>query len=74
MEYFGVKISLYFVWLGYYTCMLIPASEGGVLCFLYGCFTLMGDAHSKDICEDYKNIILCDVDMEYQDRHALLSE
>ncbi|XP_076342071.1 anoctamin-2-like isoform X2 [Tachypleus tridentatus] len=49
--------------------MLIPASEGGVLCFLYGCFTLMGDAHSKDICEDYKNTILCDVDMEYQDRY-----
>ncbi|XP_076350585.1 anoctamin-2-like isoform X1 [Tachypleus tridentatus] len=58
-EYFGVKIGLYFAWLGFYTCMLIPASAVGVLCFLYGFFTLMGDAHSKDVCEYYKDTILC---------------
>ncbi|XP_076344099.1 anoctamin-2-like isoform X2 [Tachypleus tridentatus] len=58
-EYFGVKIGLYFAWLGFYTYMLIPASVVGVLCFLYGCLTLSGDAHSKDICEDYKDTILC---------------
>ncbi|XP_076344268.1 anoctamin-1-like isoform X2 [Tachypleus tridentatus] len=58
-EYFGVKIGLYFAWLEFYTYMLIPASVVGVLCFLYGCLTLSGDAHSKDICEDYKDVILC---------------
>ncbi|XP_076341657.1 anoctamin-2-like isoform X2 [Tachypleus tridentatus] len=63
-EYFGVKIGLYFAWLGFYTCMLIPASAVGVLCFLYGFFTLVGDAHSKDVCENHKDIILyprCDI-------------
>ncbi|XP_076315033.1 anoctamin-1-like [Tachypleus tridentatus] len=39
--------------------MLIPASAVGVLCFLYGFFTLVGDAHSKDVCENHKDIILC---------------
>lgn len=34
-EYFGVKIALYFTWLGFYTYMLIPASLTGLICFLY---------------------------------------
>ncbi|XP_022255251.1 anoctamin-1-like [Limulus polyphemus] len=58
-EYFGVKIGLYFAWLGFYTYMLIPASVVGVLCFLYGCLSLLGDTPSKDICEDYKDTIMC---------------
>ena len=39
-DYFGVKIGLYFAWLGFYTYMLIPASMLGIICFLYGVFTL----------------------------------
>jgi anoctamin-1 len=42
-EYFGVKIGLYFAWLGFYTHMLIPASVVGVICFIYSCFTLYND-------------------------------
>ena len=42
-EYFGVKIGLYFAWLGYYTHMLIPVSILGFVCFLYGCLTLNED-------------------------------
>jgi anoctamin-1 len=42
-EYFGVKIGLYFAWLGFYTHMLIPASVVGVICFVYSCFTLYED-------------------------------
>ncbi len=34
-DYFGVKIGLYFAWLGYYTYMLLLASIGGVISFLY---------------------------------------
>ena len=49
-EYFGVKIGLYFAWLGFYTHMLIPAAIFGFLCFLYGCLTLSSDQQSKDIC------------------------
>lgn len=39
-EYFGVKIALYFAWLGFYTFMLIPASIVGLACFIYSCLTL----------------------------------
>lgn len=42
-EYFGVKIALYFAWLGFYTHMLIPASVVGLLCFLYGLITLFSN-------------------------------
>lgn len=34
-DYFGVKIGLYFAWLGYYTYMLLLASIVGIICFLY---------------------------------------
>lgn len=33
-DYFGVKIGLYFAWLGYYTYMLLLASIVGVACFV----------------------------------------
>lgn len=42
-EYFGVKIGLYFAWLGYYTYMLLLASVVGFGCFLYALFTLEHD-------------------------------
>lgn len=42
-EYFGVKIGLYFAWLGYYTYMLLLASVVGVCCFLYALLTLKSD-------------------------------
>lgn len=42
-EYFGVKIGLYFAWLGYYTYMLLLASVVGLGCFLYSVFTLPYD-------------------------------
>lgn len=39
-EYFGVKIGLYFAWLGYYTYMLLLASIVGVGCFIYSLISL----------------------------------
>lgn len=39
-DYFGVKIALYFAWLGFYTHTLIFASIVGFFCFLYGVMTL----------------------------------
>ena len=34
-SYFGVKIGLYFTWLGFYTSMLVPPSIVGIACFIY---------------------------------------
>uniref|UniRef100_A0A3B4BQ62 Anoctamin n=1 Tax=Pygocentrus nattereri TaxID=42514 RepID=A0A3B4BQ62_PYGNA len=35
-DYFGEKVALYFLWLGWYTFLLIPAAVLGVIVFLYG--------------------------------------
>lgn len=58
-EYFGVKIGLYFAWLGFYTYMLIPASIVGLLCFLYGCLTIYSNEPSEDICSRNLSIKMC---------------
>lgn len=39
-NYFGVKIALYFSWLGFYTEMLIVPAIIGLICFLYGLLTM----------------------------------
>lgn len=62
-DYFGVKIGLYFAWLGYYTYMLMLASIFGICCFLYSFFTMDQDKPSQDICSgdlDIKMCPLCD--------------
>lgn len=58
-EYFGVKIGLYFAWLGFYTHMLIPASVVGLLCFIYSCATLYNNKPSEDICNGNGTIEMC---------------
>ncbi|XP_017084984.2 anoctamin-1 isoform X2 [Drosophila eugracilis] len=59
-EYFGVKIGLYFAWLGYYTYMLLLASIVGVICFLYSWFSLKNYVPVKDICQGANtNITMC---------------
>jgi anoctamin-1 len=60
-EYFGVKIGLYFAWLGFYTHMLLPASIVGLICFMYSWFTLYSNEPSKDVClSNYTMCALCD--------------
>ena len=49
-DYFGVKIGLYFAWLGFYTCMLIPPSIVGIICVIYGLSTYSSDIPTMDIC------------------------
>ncbi|XP_015038405.1 anoctamin-1 isoform X1 [Drosophila pseudoobscura] len=59
-EYFGVKIGLYFAWLGYYTYMLLLASIVGVICFLYSWLSLKNYVPVKDIClRPNTNITMC---------------
>ncbi|KAG5339529.1 ANO1 protein, partial [Acromyrmex charruanus] len=58
-EYFGVKIGLYFAWLGFYTHMLIPASIVGLLCFVYSCATLYHNEPSEDVCNGNNTIAMC---------------
>ncbi|KAK9737785.1 Calcium-activated chloride channel [Popillia japonica] len=57
-EYFGVKIALYFAWLGFYTHMLLPASIVGLACFIFSVATLYSNHPSEDICNS-KNVTMC---------------
>lgn len=56
-DYFGVKIGIYFLWLGFYTFMLIPASICGIICLIYGGATLSKDYLSEEVCGS--KIIMC---------------
>lgn len=58
-DYLGVNFAFYFVWLGFYTYMLIPATIVGILCILYGIITLPQDRLSQDICNESLNYTMC---------------
>ncbi|KAG7304247.1 hypothetical protein JYU34_011185 [Plutella xylostella] len=69
-DYFGVKIGLYFAWLGFYTHMLIPAAVVGLICFIYSAATIYSNVPSEEVC-NYNSTIkmcpLCDYFCEYWD-------
>ncbi|XP_055615780.1 anoctamin-5-like isoform X2 [Toxorhynchites rutilus septentrionalis] len=71
-EYFGVKIAMYFAWLGFYTHMLISASVVGLLCFLYGLLTFKSNRISQEICNDNGTIMCpqCDARCDYWYLHT----
>ena len=58
-DYYGVKIALYFAWLGFYTNLLIPPSIVGALVFVYGLASRTQDIPRSEIgsLEDHR--ILC---------------
>ncbi|XP_065083351.1 anoctamin-5 isoform X2 [Ochlerotatus camptorhynchus] len=66
-EYFGVKVAMYFAWLGFYTHMLIWASIVGLLCFFFGLLTYRNNLVSQDICNDNSTIMCpqCDAKCDY---------
>ncbi|VDK42122.1 unnamed protein product [Anisakis simplex] len=61
-EYFGSKITIYFVLVGYYTKYLVPCALIGLLCFFYGLLTISNDVPSNQICERSglaNDIVMC---------------
>lgn len=68
-EYFGVKIALYFAWLGFYTHMLLPAAIVGLACLVYSWATLYTNTPSEDICnsDGIQMCPLCDHWCSYWD-------
>lgn len=60
-DYFGVKIALYFAWLGFYTGLLIPPSIVGLVTFIYGLLSLPYDIPSEDICTKGDDVYMCPV-------------
>uniref|UniRef100_A0A336LP51 Anoctamin n=1 Tax=Culicoides sonorensis TaxID=179676 RepID=A0A336LP51_CULSO len=60
-DYFGVKIAIYFAWLGFYTYMLLLAAIVGVGCFIYSLSTLNTYKVAKDICDKDSQIVMCPI-------------
>ncbi|XP_052753913.1 anoctamin-1-like isoform X4 [Galleria mellonella] len=58
-DYFGVKIGLYFAWLGFYTHMLIPASIVGLICVIYSASTVYSNQPSEQVCNYNSSIKMC---------------
>eukprot|EP00052_Salpingoeca_macrocollata_P017275 m.140206 g.140206 ORF g.140206 m.140206 type:complete len:929 (-) comp20332_c1_seq2:56-2842(-) len=55
--YFGEKVAIYFVWLGFYTMALIFPSFIGLLIFIYGLGTFEDQPDAKQLCES--NLTMC---------------
>ncbi|XP_040589247.1 anoctamin-5 isoform X2 [Mesocricetus auratus] len=50
-NYYGEKIGIYFVFLGYYTEMLLVAALVGLACFFYGLLSMENNQTSTEICD-----------------------
>ncbi|XP_028971060.2 anoctamin-9 isoform X1 [Esox lucius] len=50
-NYFGEKVALYFLWLGWYTLLLVPAAIVGIIVFLYGLAFFNTSPLIKEVCE-----------------------
>ncbi|XP_071755205.1 anoctamin-9 [Centroberyx gerrardi] len=55
--YFGEKVALYYLWLGWYTKLLVPAAVLGVVVFLYGLAFFNTNPLIKEVCES--GTIMC---------------
>ncbi|XP_040571122.1 anoctamin-1 isoform X1 [Lepeophtheirus salmonis] len=74
-DYYGVKIAIYFAWLGFYTNLLIPPAIFGFIVFIYGVLSLSYDIPSQSLCRELpetRNQTLymcpaCDVFCDYWD-------
>ncbi|XP_037378480.1 anoctamin-5 [Talpa occidentalis] len=60
-NYYGEKIGIYFVFLGFYTEMLSFAAVVGLACFIYGLFSMNRNLSSNEICDPEVGgqIIMC---------------
>ncbi|KTF73073.1 hypothetical protein cypCar_00045614 [Cyprinus carpio] len=56
-DYFGEKVALYYLWLGWYTRMLVPAAVIGIVVFLYGLAFFNTSPLIHEVCDS--NIIMC---------------
>ena len=69
-NYFGIRVALYFAWLGTYNQLLIIATIVGLMCFISGLVTMADFTPAKEIC-DKKNsksfymCPLCDKDCSF---------
>ncbi|XP_077452165.1 anoctamin-9 isoform X2 [Stigmatopora argus] len=56
-DYFGEKVALYYLWLGWYTYMLIIPALIGVIVFLYGIAFFNTSPLIKEVCDS--DLVMC---------------
>ena len=60
-DYFGVKVAMYFAWLGFYTNMLVFPAVIGLIVFIYGLVTLESNVprciHSDSLVVVYREAV-----------------
>uniref|UniRef100_A0A8C8EM71 Anoctamin n=1 Tax=Oncorhynchus tshawytscha TaxID=74940 RepID=A0A8C8EM71_ONCTS len=56
-NYFGEKVALYYLWLGWYTILLVPAAILGVIVFLYALAFFNTSPLIKEVCES--DTVMC---------------
>ncbi|XP_042559583.1 anoctamin-9-like [Clupea harengus] len=56
-EYFGEKVALYYLWLGWYTFLLVPAVVVGVIIVLYGLAFFKTSPLIQEVCAS--PVIMC---------------
>ncbi|XP_077599692.1 anoctamin-9 [Stigmatopora nigra] len=56
-NYFGEKVALYYLWLGWYTYMLIIPALIGVIVFLYGIAFFNTSPLIKEVCDS--DLVMC---------------
>uniref|UniRef100_A0A8C7YDR6 Anoctamin n=1 Tax=Oryzias sinensis TaxID=183150 RepID=A0A8C7YDR6_9TELE len=56
-DYFGEKVALYFLWLGWYTYLLVPPAVIGVIVFLYGLSFYSSSPLLTEVCN--ADIVMC---------------
>lgn len=50
-DYMGIKVALYFAWLGFYTYMLLIATAAGLVAIIYSLVTMTTDSLVNEICQ-----------------------
>eukprot|EP00730_Choanoeca_flexa_P001318 TRINITY_DN10582_c0_g1_i18.p2 TRINITY_DN10582_c0_g1~~TRINITY_DN10582_c0_g1_i18.p2 ORF type:complete len:258 (+),score=22.57 TRINITY_DN10582_c0_g1_i18:765-1538(+) len=68
-RYFGVKIGLYFAWLGFYTWALIVPSFLGLIIFIIGAGTVSDQGYVDELCNS--NLTMCAICDDGCDRWQL---
>lgn len=58
-NYFGIKVALYFSWLGFYSNMLVFPSVLGLIVFIIGLSTMLTNATVNQICNANDTVLLC---------------
>ncbi|GAU97283.1 hypothetical protein RvY_08607-2 [Ramazzottius varieornatus] len=63
-NYFGERMGFYFGWMEFYTLMLLPAAVVGLLCLLFGAFSMGSSVSVHEVCHSDSTVgdtVMCPI-------------